>query len=130
MTAEPQTPTAFRTGLVRIGDQERADAGERLSAHAAAGRLTIEELEQRLEQVHAAVFARDLLAVEADLPAPSRRVEAARRPPLRSIALAFAVAAVLATVAVGHPVAPPLIVAALLWRAAHRTPFVTQRSVQ
>jgi hypothetical protein len=59
---------------LRAGDRDRAQAAERLSAHAAAGRLT------------AACLA----------------------------------AAVLATVLVGHPIAPPLIAAVLLWRAALR----------
>jgi hypothetical protein len=59
----PGSPDALR-----VGDRERAEAADRLSAHAAAGRLSIDELEQRLEAVHSAVLARDLHAVEADLP--------------------------------------------------------------
>src|SRR5512132_834293 len=97
---------------VRIGDRERTDAADRLSAHAAAGRLSVEELEQRLEAVQAAVYARDLHAVEADLPAPVRRPAPPRRPPLLAIAIAVLLAAVAATALLGHPI-PPLFVAAV-----------------
>ena len=40
---------------LRVGDAERAAAAERLSTHAAAGRLTLEELEERLAAANAAV---------------------------------------------------------------------------
>jgi uncharacterized protein DUF1707 len=116
-------------GLVRVGDRERADAADRLTAHAAAGRLSIDELEQRLEHVHSAVYARDLDAVEADLPA--RRREPPRRPPLAAIALVCLVAAVLATALVGHPIAPLFLAGALLWRTGRwnrRNPLSLQRS--
>jgi hypothetical protein len=111
---------------LRIGDRERSAAAERLSAHAAAGRLTVEELEERLERAQAAVHARDLAALEADLPPPAARREVARwhppaRPPLLAAALACLIAGVLLSVAVGHPVPPLLIAAFLLWRAGgHR----------
>ena len=106
---------------LRIGDRERTEAGERLSAHAAAGRLSLDELEQRLERVQSAVFARDLAVLEADLPGPPARRPAGpqRVPPA---AVAFLVAAVLATVVVGHPVAPLFVVALLLWRARRHGP--------
>jgi hypothetical protein len=106
--------------LVRIGDRERADAADRLSAHAAAGRLSIEELEERLEAVQAAVFARDLHALEADLPKPVARPEQPWRPSLAAIAVAALVAGILATAAVGHPIPPLFIAAILLWRAGAR----------
>jgi uncharacterized protein DUF1707 len=112
--------SAARRGDLRVGDRERAEAAERLSAHAAAGRLDVEELEARLDRAQAAVLARDLHALEADLPAPAapaprpaRRRPAPAIPPLVA---ALVVVAVLATVAVGHPVIPPLIAAFALWR--------------
>jgi hypothetical protein len=117
MTRDPIPPI----GGVRIGDAERTATADRLSAHAAAGRLTFDELEQRLERVQAAVHDRDLAALEADLPAPASQ----RRPPVRRgrppIAFAVLLVAVLATIAAGHPIAPLFIVAALLWAAGHRT---------
>ena len=44
-------------GAVRIGDAERIATADRLAAHAAAGRLTFDELEQRLERVRRPVTA-------------------------------------------------------------------------
>jgi hypothetical protein len=111
------------TERVRIGDRERAAVAERLSAHAADGRLSIEELETRLERANAAVFADELRSLEADLPG-RREVVAPRRPPvpvapLAAIAIAVAVAT---TLAAGHPVLPPLLLAFVLWRVAWRRP--------
>jgi hypothetical protein len=123
---------------LRVGDRERTAAAERLSAHHAAGRLSVDELERRLERATAAVFAHDLDAVEADLPPlagdrrwrPSpeaagalrwRRSPAARAIPLAwpLLPLALIVLGVAASLSAGHPIAPLFIVAAfLLWRRA------------
>jgi uncharacterized protein DUF1707 len=101
---------------IRIGDRERAAAAERLSAHHAAGRLSVDELEQRLERANAAVFTRQLDELEADLPgrapAPAPRVW----PALPFVLIALGVAG---SIAVGHPLVPLFVVAAfLLWRRA------------
>ena len=110
---------------IRIGDRERAETADRLSAHTAAGRLTLDELEARLEQVHAAVHAADLAVVVADLPAPAPRSRPARRPaPQLPVALVVLLVAVLLSAAVAHPIAPPFIAAFLLWRVARRSPGV------
>ena len=104
---------------LRVGDRERAAAAERLSAHHAAGRLTVDELEQRLERANAAVFAHDLDALEADLP---RRSPAP--PPRAWPALPFALIAlgVVGSIAVGHPLVPLFAIAAFLLfkRSRHR----------
>lgn len=105
--------------MVRAGDRERAEAGQRLSAHAAAGRLSMDELEQRLEAAQTAVWARDLLTLETDLPVLSRRPAASRRVPLAAITVL--IAAMLASVLVGHPVAPLFIAAALVWAVPRRS---------
>src|SRR4051794_41829171 len=97
------TPTAD-PHLLRIGDRERSQAADRLAAHAAAGRLTVEELEQRLERAQAAVYVRELAALEADLPARRPRPEPPRRPPLLPAALARLPAGGLLTILVGPPV--------------------------
>jgi Domain of unknown function (DUF1707) len=103
---------------LRVGDRERAAAAERLSAHHAAGRLSVDELEQRVERANAAVFAHELVELEADLP---RRTPPAPRPARLSPALPFALIAVglAGSIAVGHPLVPLFLVAAfLLWRRA------------
>jgi ferric-dicitrate binding protein FerR (iron transport regulator) len=106
---------------IRVGDRERADAAERLSAHAAAGRLTVEELEERLERAERAVVASDLRALEADLPAPVTPERRPRwSPSLGALALACVAATVLASLAVGHPFPPLLLVALLAWRVGWR----------
>jgi hypothetical protein len=109
--------------LVRVGDREREAAVERLTAHAAAGRLTVEELEERLERAHAARVARDLQRLEADLPGPSRE----RRPTPRwdtaampAVLILLFAAAVALSIAAGHPVPPLFIGPFLLWRVAGR----------
>jgi DUF1707 SHOCT-like domain len=117
---------------LRIGDRERAAAAERLSAHHAAGRLSVDELAPRLERANAAVYAHELKALEADLPAGRRDIApwwadaeagvAPRpRPPRVWPALPFALIAVgvAGSIAVGHPLVPLFVLAAfLLWRRA------------
>jgi hypothetical protein len=101
---------------IRIGDREREQAADRLAAHTGAGRLTVTELEGRLERVHAAVFDRDLAAVEADLPANRRP----RRAPPAPLALVLLVAAVLGSVLVRRPLVPLFVLALIVWRLGHR----------
>ncbi len=58
---------ATASGL-RIGDADREAAAEALREHYAHGRLTLDEFQQRLEQVFAAKTDRDLAAITRDLP--------------------------------------------------------------
>jgi|1186.fasta_scaffold16558_3 hypothetical protein len=99
---------------VRVGDRERETVVERLSAHAAAGRLDVTELEARIDRAHAAIYADDLRALEADLPAPPRP---APRRPLPAAPLVVLLAGILLTALTGHPIVPLFILAAFLWRA-------------
>ncbi|NUR83379.1 MAG: DUF1707 domain-containing protein [Nonomuraea sp.] len=55
---------------LRIGDAEREQTMTSLREHFAQGRLTHDELDERLDQTLAAKTARDLAAVTADLPGP------------------------------------------------------------
>jgi hypothetical protein len=107
------TPTPSQG--VRVGDRERTAVADRLAAHAAAGRLTVEELEQRVERAHAATHTTQLDTLLADL--PERRRAPARPAPYLAAAL---VAAVLATVALslaaGHPIPPVFLLVLLVWR--------------
>ena len=111
---------------LRVGDAERAAAAERLSAHAAAGRLTLEELEERLAAANAAVHGRDLAVLEADLPGaaavPARRPRPRSGPPPLGpvLPVALIALAIAASVAVGHPVGLPLLFLFAFWRFAGR----------
>jgi hypothetical protein len=74
----PHDPT------VRVSDAERDATADLLRRHCAAGRLSAEELEERLEHAFAARTAGDLEAVKADLPrdagrSPAERAERRRR---------------------------------------------------
>jgi hypothetical protein len=55
---------------LRVGDPERDEVALALRDHWALGRLTIEELDRRLERVYAAATRADLRAVTVDLPTP------------------------------------------------------------
>jgi phage shock protein PspC (stress-responsive transcriptional regulator) len=63
---------------LRADDTEREQVAEELQAHGAAGRLTVEELEGRLDQALSATTRRDLVHLLHDLPplpaAPGARV--------------------------------------------------------
>lgn len=101
---------------VRIGDAERDRAISVLSDHFAAGRLTHEELDERVDRAMQARFDADLRPLFADLPrqepsAPVQRMPAPAYP--SGLALAFAalfwlvplllVIGVIAAVASGAP---------------------------
>lgn len=64
---------------VRASDTERERVVEALRAHAAAGRIDADELEERLERAYTAVVRADLVPLVADLPA-TERAQAPRRP--------------------------------------------------
>jgi hypothetical protein len=53
---------------LRVSDQERDQAAQELREHFAAGRLTQDELDERLQQAYAARTERELRALLADLP--------------------------------------------------------------
>jgi hypothetical protein len=55
---------------LRASDAERERHAELLREHAAQGRLTVDELEERLDRVYAARTHGELAPVVADLPAP------------------------------------------------------------
>jgi Domain of unknown function (DUF1707)/Cell wall-active antibiotics response 4TMS YvqF len=66
---------------IRVSDQERNAALDLLGEHAAAGRLTVDELEDRASQALAAKTRGDLAALTSDLPQAGAPV--ARRKPVR-----------------------------------------------
>ena len=72
MPSQPNPVTSIATrpqpaGL-RVGDRERSDACDQLSAHFAAGRLSDNELEERLSAAVAGRTKSDLHRLLADLP--------------------------------------------------------------
>lgn len=62
-----------RLGSVRASDAERERAAAALRDHYADGRLTSEELEDRLQHVYTARSRADLARLLADLPSDRRR---------------------------------------------------------
>lgn len=58
-------------GQIRVSDAERERLVEELHEHTVAGRLTAEELEERLEVVYAARTRSELEELRADLPVSS-----------------------------------------------------------
>jgi hypothetical protein len=77
------------TSELRIGDAERDAAVERLRGHAAAGRLTVDELDERLGRALAARTRADLAVLEGDLPRP-RRPDPSLRPHVTTYVLVMA----------------------------------------
>ena len=57
---------------LRASDAEREQHAQLLREHAAQGRLTVDELEERLDRVYAARTVGELAPVVADLPVPRR----------------------------------------------------------
>jgi Flp pilus assembly protein TadB len=116
---------------LRIGDTERHQVDQELSAHFAEGRLDQAELDQRLAQVAAAKTRRQLAGVLADLPVLGEDQAPAPRRPVHThpfLAVALVVLCLLAVApAVGfaaHFVWPlwwvVLIVAFVAWRRHRR----------
>jgi hypothetical protein len=63
---------------MRVGDAERDAAAADLGEHYTAGRLTLEELHERLEAVFAAKTVGQLALIMSDLPGPGRLAGLAR----------------------------------------------------
>jgi hypothetical protein len=68
----PAPGSTSATGPIRIGDAERDDAVATLGDHFAAGRLSRDELDERVDQAMQARFERELEPLFVDLPAPAR----------------------------------------------------------
>jgi len=72
---------------LRVGDRDRDDVARSLRQHCAAGRLSVEEFDERVEAAYRAITRRELLAVTSDLPtdlpADDGAVHSPRREPRR-----------------------------------------------
>jgi Domain of unknown function (DUF1707) len=106
---------------VRIGDAERDEVLNALQEHLAAGRLDVDEYEQRAERVVAARYAEDLDELLDDLPPTDAQRERQRRqaprPPQWRGWLPFPVPLMigLAVLAVIALPGPPFLLFPLLW---------------
>ncbi|MGJ6979606.1 DUF1707 SHOCT-like domain-containing protein [Aestuariimicrobium soli] len=78
-TPERPRPHVPSSGQL-IGDAERDRVCQELADHFAAGRLTVEELDERTSRAVGARTNRDLAGLMADLPAPTRLAPAPRMP--------------------------------------------------
>ena len=74
---------------LRASDSEREHHADLLREHAAQGRLTVDELDERLDRVYAARTRGELAPVVADLPALSAPERPARRRTLRPEVVAY-----------------------------------------
>jgi hypothetical protein len=84
---------------LRIGYAERERAASDLSEHLAAGRLTTEEFDERVQRVYGARTASDLEPLFRDLPDLHPAPPPRRRIDLRPLMIALLIAAVLASMA-------------------------------
>lgn len=71
---EPERPD------IRASDAERDDVVQRLSEHASAGRLTLDELEDRIGRAFAATTRRELTELTRDLPPATSPPQRRRKP--------------------------------------------------
>jgi hypothetical protein len=110
---------------LRASDADRERAAGSLTRHAQEGRLTAEELEQRLERAYAAKTVAELDELQRDLPAerPGAPAAAAGRPPFALLAVLLVAAGLAGTALVGHPIGPLFLLAFVAWWATGRRSF-------
>ncbi len=108
---------------VRIGTAERERTATLLSQHLTAGRLEIDEFDDRVKAVYAARTERELRVLLADLPSPQPPRRPRQQLPANRFLLALVVLAgviVLATVAAFPPVLILPVLYVLLRHRRHR----------
>jgi hypothetical protein len=96
---EPQITNPQIPGRLRAADADRRRVADAVQASGAEGRLTFEEMEDRLSAVYAAKYTDELTALTADLP---REPAARQRMPGRPLRIHAAVAVALAVLLVAH----------------------------
>jgi class 3 adenylate cyclase len=77
---EPEAARPDLTPAIRASDAERERAATALREHAAAGRLTLEELSERAGRAYGAITLADLEEIGRDLPAVAQAGRPRRRP--------------------------------------------------
>jgi len=93
---------------LRAADTDREQVATRIQAAGGEGRLTLEEVEDRLSAVYSAKYTDDLVALTSDLPqpAPKRRPVVFGHPAVRihlAIAVVLSVLSILRWVSSGVP---------------------------
>ena len=81
-----------------VSDRDRARVGDELRAHYEAGRLTLEEFQGRLDELHEARTESQLADVLRQLPSPRLPTVSPRDRRWRSLALQYAVVNAIAVV--------------------------------
>ncbi|MFD6157931.1 DUF1707 domain-containing protein [Nocardia sp. NPDC060256] len=115
-------PTVFGPPTLRVGTAERERAAEMLGKHFAAGRLDVDEYDERVGRAYTAKTADELAVLFTDLPSPAPPVTAtppAGRP-WRLLPVAVVAALVFATVVVVTTHFVPFFVFPLLFFALVR----------
>ena len=102
-------PAVFGLPTVRVGTAEREQAAAALGEHFAAGRLDLDEYDDRVSRAYAAKTAGELVALFEDLPRPQPAPAAApptprRRQPWIPAAVLAAIVLGVAVVATTHMV--------------------------
>lgn len=116
-------------GGLRIGTVERERAAAALGDHFAAGRLNIDEFDERVRQVYLAKTAADLVPLFADLPDAQRGSTAPQRvrrnPPRQGAALRVLLVMLVLAAALGLALVqvPPFFLLPVLWIAFARHRF-------
>ncbi len=111
------------TGQVRIGDAEREAAVSALGDHYAAGRLDLDEYDERTSRAFAARVQADLWPLFRDLPAqppPRNSRGSSRSRGRRGPGFAVILLVVLAVVALTHVPWPLVLLAGWIWWRASR----------
>jgi hypothetical protein len=79
---------------LRASDDDRAQVVAALERHTAAGRLSLDEFSDRVDQVYRAVTHAELSVVTHDLPVESAPSAAVETPRHRELLVAFLIAAI------------------------------------
>jgi len=121
--------TASNGVRIRAGDKEREETAERLRDAHVDGRLTVDELQQRLDQAYGAAHLDELPPLVADLPRPTPPVDDDTRtrrrrgwagPPSALVLLVVVLS--VALVVSDHPPFP-LLWLGIAWLVWHRGSF-------
>jgi hypothetical protein len=114
-------PVSYPAGDMRVSDADRDQAVSELSEHFQAGRLALDEFEERSGRALSAKTARELRELFADLP---RRIAPAPAPAAMTGPVpAWHRRAAVARMAAAFPVVLFIAIAALGGRHGHHPPF-------